>query len=844
MATILGGGLAILLVVTLVFSRDVINDLESLDSANSDNVQWTLTQVEVEYHRMVQEISDAASTNSVDAENAVLLADLRRSFDVFYSRVGILQNSPIFADLRQDEMFFAPLDRVSSFLEAQVATIDAPNDVLNSRINSLQEAALGIQGDVREVSVAGLSYFALRSDLGREEIALTLEHLALLVGILLLALTGVSLFLLSVNHQMRFRETELTQANARMNTILSTSLDGVVVTDVQGRVLEFNRAAEMIFQRSSKAVRGLPIGEVIVPPHLRDLHNAGMTRMMEKGTRRVVGKGRVQLEGMRANGEVFPVELALQSAVHEDSEIFIAFLRDISQRVADEQELIEARDKALLGEKAKADILTLMSHEIRTPLNGILGNLSLLEDTRLSGRQSNYLHNMQISGKILMQHVDAVLDIESFEAGKLQIVEAPVSLSALMQDIVDGQSGSATSRGNDVSWRWVGMPSPWVLTDGPRLQQVLLNLVGNAIKFTENGQVVLEAEVQPELGKGKRPVIEFRVSDSGIGIPEADLQKIFDDFHTSDASFGRRAGGTGLGLGIARRLVKAMGGEIGVESVEGKGCTFWFRIPMAPTSAPEAVQDEVYLPEHKRNQRILVVEDNQINQQVIRNMLEREGHEAVCVDNGRDGVEMAAEHRFDMIFMDVSMPVLDGISATREIRNGTGVSSDVPIIAVSANVLPKDQKRFFEVGMNGFIGKPLTLDELRAVLGTAGPAEAPVVESQASCMVDPAQVEEMRENVGADVFATFLARFIDETDALLGAWTGTTMQDGLPADMADEAHKIAGSAAVFGAVALRAALLSVEDLAREGRAEDLRAMLPELAQTWTATREALKLSHG
>ncbi|WP_353339506.1 ATP-binding protein [Pelagimonas sp. KU-00592-HH] len=840
----LGGGLAVLLAVTLVFSRDVITDLESLNSANSDNVQWTLTQVEVEYLRMAQEISSTVATGSVEAENAVLLADLRRSFDVFYSRVGILQNSPIFADLRRDEAFFAPLGQVAAFLETQVATIDAPDEVLVSRINSLHEAARGIEGDVREVSVAGLSYFALQSDLGREEIALTLEHLAILVGILLLALTGVSLFLLSINRQMRFREAELTEANDRMNTILSTSLDGVVVTDAEGRVLEFNRAAEQIFQRDAQSVRGLRIGDVVVPPHLRELHDAGMKRMIDKGERRVVGKGRVQLEGMRANGEVFPVELALQSAMHEDSEIFIAFLRDISQRVADEQELIEARDKALLGEKAKADILTLMSHEIRTPLNGILGNLSLLEDTRLSGRQSVYLHNMQISGKILMQHVDAVLDIESFEAGKLQIVEAPVDLGALMQDIVDGQSGSAASRGNDVSWRWVGPPATWVLIDGPRLQQVLLNLVGNAIKFTENGRVIVEAEVQPEVDKQKRPLVEFRVSDSGIGIPEADLQRIFDDFHTSDASFGRRAGGTGLGLGIARRLVKAMGGEIGVESVEGHGCTFWFRLPMATTTEPEAVLDDVRQPDHKRNQRILVVEDNQINQQVIRNMLEREGHEAVCVDNGRDGVEMASEHRFDMIFMDISMPVLDGISATREIRNGSGVSSDVPIIAVSANVLPKDQKRFFEVGMNGFVGKPLTLEQLRSVLGAASPSEHPEEIAPVSSLVDPAQIEEMRENVGPEVFATFLTRFIGETDALLDLWDTIGETGNLPEDMAGEAHKIAGSAAVFGAVALRGALLSIEEMAKDSETASVREALPELQRTWSETRERLEASRS
>ena len=505
-----------------------------------------------------------------------------------------------------------------------------------------------------------------------------------------------------------------------------------------------------------------------------------------------------------------------------------------SQRVAAQQELIRTRDRALAGEKAKADFLTVMSHEIRTPLNGLLGNLTLLKNTRTTREQARFVENMEISGQILLSHVDSVLDIARFEAGKLSIALQPTDLNHILQEIVDGQSGNAASRGNAIAWQWVGEERPCVAADAQRLRQILLNLVGNAIKFTENGRISIEVEVTEPGPKAGVNIFEFRIIDTGIGISTDEVDVIFDDFHTSDPSIGRATGGTGLGLGIARRFAQAMGGEIGVESTPGEGSVFWVRLPLQDAELDASVDSGQPEVQHAQPLDVLVVEDNEINREVICNMLKLDGHRVTVAENGKLGVDAAAAHRFDVILMDISMPVMDGPTATRHIRSGGGPSSDVPIIAVSANVLPDAVNEFRAAGMTAFVGKPLALDALRKALSVVtNPGASHRSEDETD------HIGDLRACLGADVFDRLLGKYLSEGDAVVAQ---LAQLDGGETDLdqvAQECHRLAGSAATFGAMGFRDALIAIEMAAKSADRQQVADLLDGLPEVWERAKAAL-----
>ncbi len=354
---------------------NVSREITALGTATSDNVEWSLSQTEVEY----LEFARRAHLGSD-------LTELRRRFDVFYSRINTVSDAQVFAVLRNDPEFTATLAEVEDWLDQIVPIIDGTDVELTASIPTLASKLEDIRTEVRVLSNSGLKLFASKADLQRQGIAQTMFELALALAALISALGLSVIYLIRLNRQVSERERAERQTGARMNTVINTSLDGVIVSDNAGIIVEFSPAAEEIFKHRAADVIGRELGAIIVPDHLRGAHDAGMERMRRGGAKHVVGKGRVRLEAKRSDGSIFPVELALQSATTDDGDIYIAFLRDLTQQMADEAELVEARDKAIAGEKSRAEFLATMSHEIRTPLNGILGHMSLLRDTTLTGK--------------------------------------------------------------------------------------------------------------------------------------------------------------------------------------------------------------------------------------------------------------------------------------------------------------------------------------------------------------------------------------------------------------------------------------------------------------------------
>ena len=818
-------GLAAIAFLALNVSRDITR----LNSASSDNIQWNLSQTEVEFLQFELELAQALQGDSPDIQS------LRRKFDVFFSRIRTLQQASIYSELRAVPKFAANLATVAAFLDRAVPVIDSDEAALPALLPALEQKTGAVRPDVRRLSVSGLNYFAVESDFRREAFSGTLMHLAIAIAALVAALAVLACYLAVLNAQNVRRRTQVIEASERMNIVTSTSLDAVVVADTSGRITDFNAAAEQIFGYSAKDAVGCDLGELIVPEHHRAAHQAGMARLRETGEKRVVGSGRFKLEAKRANGEVFPVELAIQAADTKDGEIFIAFLRDISSQVQAEAELVLARDRAMAGEKAKTDFLATMSHEIRTPLNGLLGNLTLLEETRLSARQSRYIRNMQTSGKLLMSHISDVLDITKFDAGKLRLHTVDTNISTLLKDIVDSLSGAAAGNGSTLEWGWTGAPLNWVHADRDRIQHILMNIVGNAVKFTKDGRISITA--QASAAEEGRTILSISVRDTGIGIDPGLLPHIFDDFATGDSSYDREVGGTGLGLGIAQRFVKALGGQITVESTPGEGSVFNVSFPVQAIAEPEPKGEARFDAPARKRANVLLVEDNEINRHVAREMLTAQGHFVTEAHNGREAVEMAEETGFDLILMDISMPVMDGRSAARAIRTGGGASARAPIIAVTANAMAEEQEAFLKDGMNDVLTKPLTREGLLQLIADHPSPTPPAPEGAA---LRSQQLIELEETVGAEALKPLLNRFAAEMEAFLKALENG--QDLAANETAVEAHRIAGSAATFGLPELRSALICLEKASLSQDYQAAEDALPPLRKAWASTKPVLNLA--
>ena len=483
-------------------------------------------------------------------------------------------------------------------------------------------------------------------------------------------------------------------------------------------------------------------------------------------------------------------------------------VREISERKAMEVQLREARDRAEAASRAKAEFLSNMSHELRTPLTSILGFSELLASKpALDDATKRHLRLISSSSAALLNVINDVLDLSKMEAGRIDIENNPIALDRVVEEVVELVWCEAQTKGIELTLTRNHSHSALLLGDGPRLRQVPLNLLGNAIKFTDRGGVAVA--ISRRMASSSSEEVEISIADTGIGIAADRIAQLFERFTQADSSITRRFGGTGLGLAISRKLVDAMGGDIRVESNPGKGSVFTIRLllPIAPSEASAAPVSAGF---SAAPARILLAEDVEFNRELIVAVLEPLGHAIDIARNGREAVEAVKTRQYDLILMDMQMPEMDGLEATRIIRQRGGASAEIPILALTASVLPEDIALCREAGMNDHFAKPIRGPEL-VVRVSSWLAAKPVPDALSA--LDCAKIDSLRHALGDAKALVLLGHLADQIVSDLSVIAGSAQDT---TALRGPAHNLRGAAGSFGFGNLSEAAAALEELCIRG----------------------------
>lgn len=660
---------------------------------------------------------------------------------------------------------------------------------------------------------------------------------------------------LNQSEQLRLEaEQLLRQSEAQLRDVLNELPVGVILIDREDAIITRNRKFVELFGYEESDVMSMKTWWRLAHPdhEERKLAHETLNAAAFKTDRGLDGWSPQVYAIHRKDGSICHAEVA----GIDTGAIFVVTFVDHTEHRRNKAQLEEAKAQAEAANRAKSNFLATMSHEIRTPMNGTLGMLALLLHTPLTPQQLDYASKAQSATRALLDIINDILDFSKVEAGKMELNCEPFSLRELFAEL-DGVL-AANLKDKDVHLRFALDPQipDMLVGDGLRLRQVLINLAGNAIKFTAQGHVEVGARLQ--VRSDNRVTVQFYVEDTGIGIPADKLQVIFEGFSQAEAATTRRYGGTGLGLAISRKLVDLMGGDLGVQSQQGQGSTFQFvvELPFTEVEASASTNrtnhaQKLNLPNQAlRGLHLLVVEDNLLNQQVAQDLLSRQGARITLANDGAEGVQSVLDNpdAFDLVLMDLQMPNLDGIEATRQIRSHAHLQT-LPIVAMTANAMASDRDACLKVGMVDHVSKPIDLGNLVAtILRHVQPPEAgpehtavPIPDgANRPAVAFPAQewivVEPALERLGHnnDIYANIISSYCEDAPELLRN-LAQTMAQAQWQDAARHAHTLKGLSATVGAQALSSACATVEHSLRTGNG------LPEPA-AWALVQSSMEHS--
>jgi PAS domain S-box-containing protein len=812
-------GIAVAISGFYVF-RQIEDQMEQNAAAASDNRTWVIAQLEVD----LSNFSLVLSESLLSGDPVARVDRVREQFDILYSRVALLRNADILQNTEMQMLReWLYLSGNEGLMDRLVPVIDGPDDALVAAMPMMIDEFAAIRPNLRFAIVDAVFTVMKRGDKLRKTMRDTLRMFA---GATLWLLAGMAVLMLGLFLQSRSRTVHaraLEFALQNLRTTINSALDAVLILNTEGRIVGANRATVSMFGGKLESLR----------PMLEDILRESGEDGAPLGPAALNPGMWIRAQGVRLDGTVFPAEASVGTGQTVTGRpITVVFVHDISDQIAHEETLAQARNAAMEADEAKARFLAVMSHEMRTPLTGLLSALDLLtRTTKLDDTQVWLSDIIRTCGTTALEQVNNVLHLSRMnDAEASQYPVTSFSLTRALKDITRLFEPDAARRETSIGLEGaedgvLGVSLPLQL-----LHRAVGNLLSNAVKFTERGHIRVSLTHAPAEREGW-VALRIAVQDTGIGIAEADLDRIFRNFETLDSSYVRVREGSGLGLGIAKLAVEEMGGHIETQSELGKGSSFTIVLeaPMA-TIQETAPAAELLAEAPLEHMMVLLAEDNTINRTLMAQQLSGLGAVVTTAVDGQDAVDKAMEQRFDLILMDVSMPRLDGLSATRLIR-GDGPCRDVPIIAITAQAAPERREQYLVAGMTDILTKPARIDVLVEIMLRHAP-DVSRVRCSPACqdeqaaqlpIADEPHIAALMEDLGRDFVARTVGTFRAETDKAIDQTRKALAEQDLGRVRA-LAHSSAGAAAVLGLCALNQALLNQENAAIEGDEKSARLL--------------------
>ena len=708
--------------------------------------------------------------------------------------------------------------------------------------NHFRMAVVKSQPMLRDILDKGVSTITPRDvqEAFNRHVSITVQSvvnygLLIRVSLAFLSLLSLGLFfhlkLRRLNRILAERQRKLEAVGAHLRLVIDTVPHYIFARDREGRVLLCNRSGAEALGLDQDDIIGKKVLDYRASEEEVEFYFKADRQVIDSGLPLLIPQERI----VRKDGSMGWFQVIKIPYVNPDWSVpaVLGVATDIT-------DLLEAKGQAEAASEAKSSFLANMSHEIRTPMNGIIGMTDLLLTTSLDDEQRRYAMTVKNSASALLTLLNDVLDISKIEAGRLELETVDFRLGEFLEEICPLFELSARSKGLSFSVLLSDEVPPVVKGDPIRIRQVLVNLLSNGIKFTARGSISLSVSVKEP---SDPPVISFVVEDTGIGIPRDKMDRLFTTFSQVDSATNRRYGGSGLGLAISRELVEMMGGTISVETVEGQGAAFTVEIPMAVGKEGLCISplEPNYTPAaFPQGPRLLLVEDIPTNVEVARGILGKMGVECDVAFNGQEALDALRLGDYDLVLMDVQMPVMDGIEATRAIRATEPSHRRIPIVAMTAHSMAGDRERFFLAGMDDHLAKPVTVESLARVLGRWFPSLS-IPESTA-----PTEVEDTLSPWDSQGFFHRLMGDVDQAMEIMDRFMedlyrkvrsmGRAHSEGRFDELRSMAHGLKGAASSVGAEPLRQAAYSLE----KGDVSDLGSLLKELVTEHDKLREAYK----
>ena len=808
--------IAFLAILLAMLGQNLWRNLEALSGAGNENAQWTILQLDTEFANLHAVLLEEAARPEPNRD------EIRLRTDIALSRINLVGVGVAGEIVRTDEASRALLQRITDYADQAAPLVDGNLDADDiARLTELTAATAPL---ARNLALKGIQIGAERTEARRNEFARKLRNTGFVAIGVMGALAAVLVILnrsLLIAHE---KDRDLRASSKRFESTISGSLDAIVTSNEDGEILDFNPAAEKVFGWGKSDIIGRNV-EVLLPKSASE-----QKPDQDDGSRnifcRYLGQGRCEIMARRSTGDVFPADLTVTFAGSDPDGLIIVYLRDISDRKVNERALIDAKERAERTDRAKSRFLTVMSHEMRTPLNGVLGVLDLLRTTSLSDKQRRYVDVAAASSEVLMRHLHEALDITRIETGALTLAPQPFHFGEEVTRIVTVLEPLAKEKSIELTHHIDDGMQRYFVADGSRIAQIITNLIGNAIKFTGSGRVEVTASgIHTQLVTSATVCVR----DTGIGVPEGLTEAIFEDFVALSHSSGRMSRGDGLGLSISRKLARLMGGDVTVSSVEGCGSEFKLTLPLKRAGGAEGTEQKKKAvgsaPQHDVPINILVVEDNNINRTVLQEMLQGMGHVVSTAAGGYEGYKLLQSQPFDLIFMDINMPDMDGIELTKRVRENDGPNRDTRIQGLTAY----GREEFLHIaeaaGMDGFSTKPIRIQGIANILRDAK-VSAPSATGPTED-IDPIIINELRNALGIGRLKESADAFFRETDDVLGGMRDMTLPDDHD-DIAARLHNLGGAAALFGLRVLADAALETRAEVENATSRSLEAMLYEL----------------